>query len=173
MHYNKKPLLEIVCRTLKLPLGSCSEVGDAIARKLQFGVYRPGVIDADAAAAAAAAVDEQVTAAAAAVAAAAATAAAADSLNNPLKPKHPRQNIQANQGFECLTVRSCYSGLSENCKSMVVRCGRVGSSPAKSPVGWHALGAVRVTRSRANQTPKAKCSGESWSYMRRCRRIVL
>ena len=111
VHYNKKPLLEIVCRTLKLPLGSCSEMGDAIARKLQFGAYRPDVIGADAAAAAAAAVDEQAAAAAAAATAAAATAAAADSLKNPLKPKHPRQHIQANQGFACLTVRSCYSGL--------------------------------------------------------------
>ena len=42
-----------------------------------------------------------------------------------------------------------------------MRRGRVGSSLAKPPVGWHALGAVRVARSRANQTPKAKYSSES------------
>jgi len=67
------------------------------------------------------------------------------------RTRHPRQNIQANQGFVCVAVRSCYSGLTENCKSMAMRYGRVGSSSAKPQVGLHALGAVRVARSRASE----------------------
>ena len=42
-----------------------------------------------------------------------------------------------------------------------MRRGRVGSSLAKPPVGWNALGGERVARSRANKKPKGKYSGES------------
>ena len=75
---NKKAQQEIVCRTLKLPLGTTSEMGNAIAQKLLFGKWKPEVVDADA--------DQ---AAAAAAAAAAATATAADLSKNALKPKPP------------------------------------------------------------------------------------
>ena len=66
-HCNKKPLLEIVCRTLKLK--TRQKLGDgrrdrseASVRRVSVG--RPAVIGADAGAAAAAAVDEQAAAAA-------------------------------------------------------------------------------------------------------------
>ena len=39
---------------------------------------------------------------------------------------------------------------------MVMRYGRVGSSPAKPQVGWHALGAVRVARSQSEQDTKGE-----------------
>ena len=66
----------------------------------------------------------------------------------------------------CNGMRLCYNGLSKNCKSIVMRRGRAGSSQAKTLVGWHALGSVRVARSQANQTPKAKYSFESRFCMR-------
>ena len=42
LHANKKALLEMVCKTLKLaPNGSALELRDRICQKLQFGAYAP------------------------------------------------------------------------------------------------------------------------------------
>ena len=91
IYCNKKYQQEIVCGTLKLPLGTTSEMGDAIARKLQFGAYRPDVINADTGA------EQAAVGAAAAAAAAAATATATGLSKNALKPKPPPAQAPAAQ----------------------------------------------------------------------------